>query len=149
MAVDDEGDFRPRIGKMRAAGSKRARKYLSMVVAATARAGVGRRGSSSFTGERIGRGSAVGRLLARGDRFGAMRTRRAVVKTRLVRLVGKGMSGARAHLRYIQRDGVTREGNPGRLYSAAEEDADGRAFLGRCEGDRHQFRFIEIGRAHV
>ena len=49
---------------------------------------------------------------------------------------------ARAHLRYIQRDGVTREGTPGELYSADRDTADGKAFLQRCDGDRHQFRFI-------
>jgi type IV secretory pathway VirD2 relaxase len=64
------------------------------------------------------------------------------VKTRLVRIGTKGMPAARAHLRYIQRDGVTREGTPGELYSADRDTADGKAFLQRCDGDRHQFRFI-------
>jgi type IV secretory pathway VirD2 relaxase len=77
-----------------------------------------------------------------GDRHAGLRARRAIVKTRLVRLGGKGLAAARAHLRYIQRDGVTRDGEPGRLYSAAEDEADGRAFIGRCDGDRHQFRLI-------
>ena len=71
-----------------------------------------------------------------------LRARRAIVKTRLVRLGGRGQGAARAHLRYIQRDGVTRDGAPGRLYSAADDQADGRAFLERCDGDRHQFRSI-------
>ena len=65
-----------------------------------------------------------------------------VVKTRLVKLAGKGPGGAGAHLRYIQRDGVTREGEPGRLYSGGQGVADGKAFLERCGEDRHQFRFI-------
>lgn len=59
-----------------------------------------------------------------------------------MRLGGRALAAARAHLRYIQRDGVTREGEPGRLYSASEDEADGKAFLERCEEDRHQFRFI-------
>ena len=84
----------------------------------------------------------MGRLLSSRDRFGGMRARRAVVKTRLVRIGTKGMPAARAHLRYIQRDGVTREGTPGELYSAERDTADGKAFLQRCDGDRHQFRFI-------
>src|SRR3546814_5332977 len=84
----------------------------------------------------------MGRLLSSRDRFGGMRARRAVVKTRLVRIGSKGMPAARAHLRYIQRDGVTREGAPGKLYSAERDTADGKAFLQRCDGDRHQFRFI-------
>src|SRR3546814_11139847 len=84
----------------------------------------------------------MGRLLSSRDRFGGMRARRAVVKTRLVRIGTKGMPAARAHLRYIQRDGVTRGGAPGELYSAERDTADGKAFLQRCDGDRHQFRFI-------
>jgi type IV secretory pathway VirD2 relaxase len=64
------------------------------------------------------------------------------VKTRLVRLGGKGFAAARAHLRYVQRDGVSREGERGALYSAELDGADGKEFLERGVGDRHQFRFI-------
>src|SRR3546814_16250587 len=57
--------------------------------------------------------------------------------------MGKGgLKAARTHLRYIQRDGVTREGLPGELYDADSDRADGKAFLERSDGDRHQFRFI-------
>ena len=42
----------------------------------------------------------------------------------------------------IQRDGVTRDGQPGELYSAERDRADGKAFIERSTGDRHQFRFI-------
>jgi type IV secretory pathway VirD2 relaxase len=45
-------------------------------------------------------------------------------------------------MRYLQRDGVTREGEPGALYSAQQDCAEGPSFLDRCDGDRHQFRFI-------
>jgi type IV secretory pathway VirD2 relaxase len=48
----------------------------------------------------------------------------------------------RAHIGYLGRDGVTRDGSPGKLFDAAGDDADGRAFADRCEGDRHHFRFI-------
>lgn len=138
-----EDEFEPRLGKMRATGSKRAKKYLSQVVAAAKRAGGSKRGSGAqFSGRRIGRGASVGRVLGSRDRHAGFRQRRSVVKARLVKLAGKGMGGARAHLSYIQRDGVTREGEPGRLYSAGEDGADGKVFLNRCEGDRHQFRFI-------
>ena len=139
----DENDFEPRLGRIRTSASPRGRKYLHRVIAAAALAGgVRRLGRGRFTGERIGRGAAVGRLLTTRDRLAGLRSRRAVVKARLVRLGGKGIGGARAHLRYIQRDGVTREGEAGPLYSTREDSADGRAFLERSEGDRHQFRFI-------
>ncbi len=65
-----------------------------------------------------------------------------VIKARLIRLAGAGLSGAKAHLRYLQRDGVTREGAPGDLYDSQSDRCDREVFLGRCHGDRHQFRFI-------
>ncbi len=76
------------------------------------------------------------------DRYDAFRTRRVVIKTRLIKLAGRGLNAARAHLRYLQRDGVTREGLPGDPYDATNDRADGASFLNRCDGDRHQFRFI-------
>ena len=60
----------------------------------------------------------------------------------MVRLKRADLSAARAHLCYVQRDGVTRQGQPGELYDAASDEADGKAFLERSGGDRHQFRFI-------
>jgi type IV secretory pathway VirD2 relaxase len=136
-----EDPFEPRLGRMRSTGSRRGRQYLHAVLAAAARAGFPkRRAGRRFSGSRIGRGAVAARML--GGRHAGLRARRAIVKTRLVRLGGKALGAARAHLRYIQRDGVTRDGEPARLYSAAEDAADGRAFLERCDGDRHQFRLI-------
>jgi type IV secretory pathway VirD2 relaxase len=142
--MSDDDDFTPRLGKQRSlGGGKRARRYLATVVAAAARsAEKGAIRNRRFDGSRIGRGASIGRLLTGHDRLAGFRARRAVVKTRLVRLGAKGLQAARAHLRYIQRDGVTREGAPGELYSAERDTADGKAFLQRCDGDRHQFRFI-------
>ncbi|WP_236843343.1 DUF3363 domain-containing protein [Bradyrhizobium icense] len=47
-----------------------------------------------------------------------------------------------AHLRYLERDSATRDGETGRVYSTLEDHADGKAFVERGRGDRHQFRFI-------
>ena len=141
--MSDDDDFAPRLGRQRQQGGKRARRYLGRVVGAAIRsAEKGLVRSRRFDGSRIGRGASMGRLLSSRDRFGGLRARRAVVKTRLVRIGTKGMPAARAHLSYIQRDGVTRDGTPGELYSAERDTADGKAFLQRCDGDRHQFRFI-------
>jgi type IV secretory pathway VirD2 relaxase len=141
--MSDDDEFTPRLGRQRQQGGKRARRYLGRVVGAAIRSvEKGSVRSRRFDGSRIGRGASMGRLLSSRDRFGGMRARRAVVKTRLVRIGTKGMPAARTHLRYIQRDGVTREGTPGELYSAERDTADGKAFLQRCDGDRHQFRFI-------
>ncbi|MFX4083487.1 relaxase/mobilization nuclease RlxS [Sphingobium yanoikuyae] len=142
----DDDDVEPRLGRMRSTPIRRGRSYMSQVLRATNLAG-GMAGSGGqrgrFHGNRSGVGVGVGRVLASRDRFAAWRQRRVVVKSRIVRLDrAKGMNAARAHLRYIQRDGVTRDGAPGQLYSADQDNVDGRAFLDRTDGDRHQFRFI-------
>lgn len=136
----DDAEFTPRLGKMRSRA--REARYLSLVVKAARRASRGRAGRGRFDGSRIGRGASVARVLHSRDRHAAFRARRAIVKFRPVKLAGKGLGGAKAHLSYIQRDGVTREGDPGEIYSAAADVADGKAFLARGAGDRHQFRMI-------
>lgn len=141
MSGDDE--FEPHLGRKRGKDGKRAARYTSRIaVAAGLTAASVAKGKHRFDGSRIGRGASIGRLLSSRDRLAGYRGRRAVVKTRLVRLGGRGMGAARAHLRYIQRDGVTREGASGELYGRDSDRADGKAFLERCDGDRHQFRFI-------
>lgn len=141
----DDDDFEPRLGKIGGSGHK-TRRYLSRVLQAAnlARGGAALAGArrSRFTGARIGRASGVARMLASRDRFAHLRGRRVIIKSRIVRLAGNGASGARAHLRYLQRDGTTREGTPGQLYDAGSDTADGRVFLERGKDDRHQFRFI-------
>ncbi len=137
--MDDE-EFTPRLGRIRSRG-KEAR-YLALVVKAARRASKRPRVRGRFDGSRIGRGASVARILRSGDRHAAYRGRRVIVKFRPVTLAAKGLGGARAHLSYIQRDGVTREGDPGELYSARVDVADGKEFLERGSGDRHQFRLI-------
>ena len=135
MADDDFELWLGRVGK--------DRPLQHRMRAAINRAG-GRqvRGRSRFTGARIGRGSGKGALL--GSRAsGRVVHRRVVVKARIVRLGPKGLASATAHLRYLQRDGTTREGERGLLYGRDEGHAiDGKAFLERGVSDRHQFRFI-------
>jgi type IV secretory pathway VirD2 relaxase len=80
------------------------------------------------------------------------RSRRVAVKARVVKLNpqrgaarGRQFVSAKAvdaHLRYLERDGVTRDGGQGQVYSAERDVEDGRAFLDRGRDDRHQFRFI-------
>ena len=138
-----DDDLTPKLGRMRGNDGKRTLKYGGRILAATRLAGekTGIR-SRRFDGSRIGRGASMGRLLSSRDRLGGFRGRRAVVKASLIRLSGKGGQAARAHMRYIQRDGVTREGLPGELYGPETDQADGGEFLKRTAGDRHQFRFI-------
>ena len=67
--------------------------------------------------------------------------RRVFTKARYSILAGD-LSAARAHMAYILRDGVGRDGKPGRAYDADSDDADVRAFLRRSASDRYQFRFL-------
>ncbi|MCG8432572.1 MAG: DUF3363 domain-containing protein, partial [Gammaproteobacteria bacterium] len=145
MADDTEDIFKPKLGRIRSLGGRRTKSYLNRVlhqVSAAGKTGFGtRRSAGQFSGNRIGRGGSAMRQRRAGHRFGPA-SRRVVIKTRIVKLKGGGVAAARAHLNYIQRDGVSKENEPGRLYDAASEDVDGKAFLERSEGDRHQFRFI-------
>src|SRR3546814_2955913 len=50
------------------------------------------------SGGQIGRGASISRMLASRDRYAAFRSRRVVVKFRIVKLAGNGIKGARAHL---------------------------------------------------
>ena len=80
------------------------------------------------------------------------RSRRVAVKARVVKLNpqfgsvrGRQFVSAKAvdaHLRYLQRDGVTKDGERGQVYSANQDVEDGKAFVERGREDRHQFRFI-------
>lgn len=143
MTASDD-DFEPKLGRIRARGGRRGERYLRQVLRAASFAS-GRALNSlgrkiRFDGSRIGRGAGGGRVLS--DRHAAFRTRRVIIKTRLVKLGARGLKAARLHLRYVQRDGVTREGTPGEAYDARNDRADAKGFVERSEGDRHQFRFI-------
>jgi type IV secretory pathway VirD2 relaxase len=168
MAGRGDDDFRIRLGRSRSRGTRadaRSQSFVYRVEAAVLKAG----GNPNRIGGSAGKGS--GRFNARGrgakavasfpregggwrrDSAGRFRSRRVVVKARVVKLNpqrgarGPKMRGtvsraADAHLRYLERDGVTRDGEKGRTYSSLENEADGRAFIERGREDRHQFRFI-------
>ncbi|WP_370877774.1 relaxase/mobilization nuclease domain-containing protein [Xanthobacter agilis] len=162
MSADDDNRFRPKPGRIRSDASKagQAKSFLTKVrkIARQHGAASGRvsRGSAGAGGKQ-GRNSVVasGRGVKRGRGAAFVRSRnlsngwshrqpgsrRVIVKSRSVRAAGKSGKAA-AHLRYIQRDGTSRDGERGRLYSATEDRADGDAFLDRGKDDRHQFRFI-------
>lgn len=163
MSTDDDSRFRPRPGRVRSDAPKvgQAKSFLSKVrkitrqqQAASGRSRSAKSGGSSGAakgkstiasgrGVQRGRGAAFvrARNLSNGWSHRQSGSRRVIVKSRSVR--GAGKSGkAVAHLRYIQRDGTSRDGERGQLYSAGEDRADGDAFLDRGKDDRHQFRFI-------
>ena len=137
--MSEEG-FKPRLGRIGNRKPAKPKLFIRQVLDAAYRSGVRSQRKSKFTGQRIGRGVAIGTLAAAGFMRGG--GRKAVVKVHIAKLKAGNLSAARAHMRYIQRDGVTLQGEPGQLYGKDVDEADGSAFVERCEGDRHQFRII-------
>ena len=141
-----DNDFQPRLGRIRARGGKASKRYLARLYASMEKARPGvfaRRGRTRFMGAQIGRGAGLGAaFIANGRALARHHMRRAAVKIRSVRLGASGLGKARAHLRYIQRDGAEKDGAPGKLYGPDRDQADGKAFLEEGRGDRHQFRII-------
>lgn len=142
MVGRDEERFRVRPGKPRVERDPGVQKFTTRVLRASrqASAGAGKplaRGRGR--GAEKGRGHVVARLI--GGRLGP-RARRVTVKARLVVDAQAAAGSTAAHLRYIQRDSVTRDGERGRAYSADRDVADANAFEERVESDRHEFRFI-------
>jgi type IV secretory pathway VirD2 relaxase len=90
-------------------------------------------------GSRLGRGHVAARFAGASLTPNA---RRATIKSRLVNLAKAGQRSTVAHLRYIEREGVDRQGGPGRAYGPTTDAADTNAFEERGREDRHQFRFI-------
>ena len=166
MSADDEFRFRPKPGGIRADTPKagKAKSFLTQAKkiarqqsnnpsrSSASPPSHSRSSTSSMGGKALrtsapglkrGRGAAFvrARNLSGGWKHSAPGMRRVVVKTRYVQ--GAGWNGkSAAHLRYIQRDGTSRDGERGQLYSATEDRADGAAFVERGTDDRHQFRFI-------
>ena len=52
------------------------------------------------------------------------------------------MAPLSAHIAYLKREGVTRDGSPTRMFDAEGDRADDRGFAERCKDDRHHFRVI-------
>ncbi|MGF6975546.1 type IV secretory pathway VirD2 relaxase [Paraburkholderia sp. JPY465] len=136
---NDSDHFRVRPGAPRQRGDAFVNKVLRQANKAGAKLGkttgkVGRR-----PGSRLGRGHVAARFAGRG--LGA-NARRVTIKARLVNLKQAGPRSTAAHLRYIKREGVDRQGGPGHAYGPTTDDADLDAFKERGADDRHQFRFI-------
>lgn len=119
---------------------QRTQRFVSQVLKQVSKAGAkaswgrGAHPASSFGRGRVAAGLA-------GSRLGAD-ARRVVIKSRYVVLKKAGAQSVSTHLRYIERDGVTRDGERGQAYGPETDTADLKSFEERGKGDRHQFRFI-------
>ncbi len=137
MKRDD--DLRIRPGRTRTTRSQRAKPFVAQALAAAEKAGgMARRPSASRQTGAFGRGRAASLSATHGK---SGRSRVAVIKARVVRH-GMKRAALSAHLAYLSRDGVTKDSEKARMFGAESDDVDHKAFAGRCEEDRHHFRFI-------
>jgi type IV secretory pathway VirD2 relaxase len=143
--MSEDSDFRMRPGKAKRskAQGRNARGLVAEVLrvavlhGGTKRTGWGgprRRGQSSFGKGRTA--FARSRLFSSG--------RRVLVKALPVRhrIGGRRAVRLSAHVAYLKREGVTRDGAPTHMFDAESDRADDRAFAERCKDDRHHFRII-------
>lgn len=139
MSGDD--DFRVRPGRIRSSKARRAKPFVAQALAAAQKAGgrISRSGKiTSGSGSRFGRGRTAS---VRANRLITGRSRGAVIKTRVVRHTARS-APLGAHLNYLRREGVTRNGEMARMFGSGTDDADVKDFAERCQDDRHHFRFI-------
>ncbi|RWO70211.1 MAG: DUF3363 domain-containing protein [Mesorhizobium sp.] len=139
MSRDD--DFRVRPGRIRSRASQRARPFIFQALAAAQRAGghISRKGRiTSPSASTFGRGSSAS---IRANRLITGRSRGAVVKARVVRQF-RGSTPLAAHLKYLRREGVTRDGEKATMFGPDADEVDHDDFSDRCRDDRHHFRFI-------
>jgi hypothetical protein len=99
-------DFRVRPGRIRSTRSPRSKSFLAQALKATQKAGGFSRGGPRRSSSAFGRGRAASLTASRFLNSGA---RGAVVKARVVRRL-RSPGALRAHIGYLQRDGVTRDG---------------------------------------
>ncbi len=142
---DGDNDFRIRPGRIRSTRTPRPKSFVNQVLRAAKRAG---HISGGTTASR--KASGYGRSTFGRGRISFSRTRlfsparRVVVKARIARHRGRAFRSAplAAHLSYLKRDGVSRDGEKGVMFDAGSDRADDGAFAERGKDDRHHFRFI-------
>jgi type IV secretory pathway VirD2 relaxase len=139
MSRSDDDRFRVRPGTPKQRGDAFINKVLRQTNKAGVKLGktVGKAGQRP--GSRLGRGHVAARFAGASLTPNA---RRVMIKARLVNLAKTGPRSTAAHMRYIEREGVDRQGGPGHAYDPTTDAADTAAFEERGREDRHQFRFI-------
>ena len=143
--MSEDGEFRIRPGKAKL-GKAQGRNARGLVAEVLRVAGTHSGGRRTPGGPRRGGQSSFGRgrtAFARSRLFGS--GRRVMVKALPVShrsLSGRRMAPLSAHVAYLKREGVTRDGSPARMFDADGDRADERGFTERCRDDRHHFRII-------
>ncbi|RMO08284.1 hypothetical protein ALQ47_02448 [Pseudomonas cichorii] len=146
-----DDDFRVRPGAPKNRGKGQGQNFVSKVLKQAGKASGGksavRRPAAGGSGQHAGQrpGSRLGRGHTAARFAGAKLTpmsRRVTIKTLLVNQRNASLQSLAKHLRYIERGGAGRDGEPGRAYGPQTDEADLDAFKEGCQDDRHHFRFI-------
>jgi type IV secretory pathway VirD2 relaxase len=133
MAGDDELPiFRPRFGRGRGAAGRASSTTLRNALVLT---------SAYFAGRAVRRAVSGARRSRTDVRPPRPQSRRVVVKARFVKMTRSGAKAAALHLRYIERDGVERDGSKGVLYGP-DGPARAESFEEPRPHEKHQFRII-------
>ena len=148
MSDRRDDDFRVRPSAPKNRGKGQGQSFVSKVLKQAGKASSGKstvprpasaRGTGQRPGSRLGRGHTAARFA--GAKLTPM-SRRVTIKTLLVNHQRASPQSLAKHLRYIERDGVGRDGEPGQAYGPQTDAADLDAFKERCADDRHHFHFI-------
>ncbi|MEA3101062.1 relaxase/mobilization nuclease and DUF3363 domain-containing protein [Caballeronia mineralivorans] len=139
MSSRDDDHFRVRPAAPKQRGDAFINKVLRQTNKAGAKLGKVAGKVDQRPGSRLGRGHVAARFAGRSLTANA---RRVTIKARLVNLAKAGPRSTAAHLRYIEREGVDRQGGAGHAYGPTTDAADTASFEERGREDRHQFRFI-------
>lgn len=142
-----DDDFRVRPSAPKNRGNGQGQSFVSKVLKQAGKASNGKSavrrpgvaGTGQRPGSRLGRGHTAARFA--GAKLTPM-SRRVTIKTLLVNHQRASPQSLTKHLRYVERDGAGRDGEPGRAYGPQAGEADLDAFKERCAHDRHHFRFI-------
>ncbi|WP_027061098.1 relaxase/mobilization nuclease domain-containing protein [Mesorhizobium loti] len=146
--TEGDSDFRVRLGRIRGTRASKAKSFVNQVLRAAKRAG--HTDGAFSSAPRAGRSPVLGRSSFGRGRINFSRNRlfssnrRVVVAARIARHSGKAFRSAplSAHLSYLKRDGVTRDGEKAVMFDAGSDRANDVAFAERSKDDRHHFRFI-------
>jgi type IV secretory pathway VirD2 relaxase len=139
MSRSDDDHLRIRPGTPKQRGDAFINKVLRQTNKAGAKLGKPVGKVVQRPGSRLGRGHVAARFAGASLTSNA---RRVTIKVRLVHLAKAGPRSTVTHLRYIEREGIDRQGGPGHAYGPTTDTADTAAFEERGREDRHQFRFI-------
>ncbi len=140
--MSEDREFHPKLGRLKKSRERLPKLFVAQVLAAAAcrpyRPELPDR-IPSYSYSSVARPRRSGRVACRG----ATAVRQSCAPGDCIVRQGFRRAGAvRAHLSYLRREGVTRDGTIARMFDAVSDDADLRAFAERTSDDRHHFRFM-------